>query len=123
VETPTVLLAVSHPFGLPWTPDEANLVAASLTALATIALACLTVWVIRANSDLVKAAQEEAKASAATVTEMQRDQELAARPYLISTWERSIMRSLDESPAQIDIVVKNIGRGPAIRCQFVAWFF
>jgi hypothetical protein len=99
--------AVAHPFGLPWSSDEVGLMAAVLTALATAVLAALTVWVMRANSDMV--------------AEVQKDRELSARPYMTFYSDQSGFKP-PNPPAGFSVYVANFGRGPALKCFYCARF-
>ena len=65
--------------------------------------------------DQLSAARDQIDASNALVTEVRSDRELAARPML------SVQRPSTDAPASADleVVLKNVGLGPAVACRYV----
>jgi hypothetical protein len=99
--------------------DEAGSLALA-TAVATFALAFAAILTIAQNAALVQAAVDEAKASAdearasrETVDEMQRQRELAYRPWLVVN-RQYIPSPHAEGRSYVGLRVVNIGSGPAV---------
>jgi hypothetical protein len=63
----------------------------------------------------LEVSRDQAAASTGLVTEARSDRELAAQPMM------SVHRHADESPpnAELEIVLKNVGLGPAVACRYV----
>ncbi len=92
---------------------------AVVTPIATLVLAGVAILTFRQNRALVGSANRQAEASArqaegaaTVVEEMRLDRELAYRPHLFVEYEH------DDVGIET-IVVRNVGRGPALRCRFV----
>ncbi len=89
-------------------------VGTGVLALATFVLAAMAYWNVRKTGGLVTATEKSAAAAKATIDEIQRDRELAYRPYL--SWR---VGGLSSNPKDIKggtAWVANFGRGPAIHC-------
>jgi len=107
-----------------WTlGDEAGSLAL-VTIAATLTLALAAILALRQNVTLIdaaieeaKAATQQAKASNETVMEMERQRELAYRPWLVYAGRRvdpgGSTGSITVMPTE-RLVVKNIGTGPAL---------
>jgi hypothetical protein len=81
--------------------------------MATFVLAAMAYWNVRKTGGLVAATEKSAAAAKATVDEIQRDRELAYRPYL--SWRVGLNRSGKEITGAL-AWVDNFGRGPAVHC-------
>jgi hypothetical protein len=107
-----------------------------LIAAATIVLAGVGIVTFFANRQLVQATKDQAEKTAASasatekaaeaavaeaaasrelVEETRRDQKLAAQPFL-RFWRTLERTAVSEEP--YPVAVENIGRGPAIACQY-----
>ena len=94
----------------------ANVVIAAFTlkaARATQRSAAATEKAADATRDEADATREEAAATKQTIAEIQRDRELAHRPYL--SWKPRYSRA-GIAITNADAHVVNFGRGPAIHC-------
>lgn len=81
---------------------------AGWTAIGTIALALVGAAALIANWRLIRS-------SDAMVREVQRDRELAVRPILVMTHPRL---NYAETSRKVEIRIANIGKGPALMCQY-----
>lgn len=88
-------------------------VGTGLLALATFVLAGMAYWSVRKTGGLVTATEKSAAAAKATVDEIQRDRDLAYRPYL--SWGAGYNRAGPRITAA-RAWAANFGRGPAIHC-------
>ncbi len=87
----------------------------------TLALAWLTRRAVMEARRASDAAREEGQATLGIATETHRDRELAWRPVL--TWEVTDLATAsggEPEQAGVTVVVKNVGNGPAIGCEYVA---
>lgn len=100
-------------------PEVWVAIGTGLLALATFVLAVITALNVKKTGALVAATQTSADAAKATVEEIQKDRELAHRPYL--SWNAGINRNDEEVTAGRAFPV-NFGRGPVVNgmCCF-AW--
>ena len=64
------------------------------------------------------AARDEGQATLAIATEAHRDRELAWRPVL--TWEVTGVTAAGSGTWAETVVIKNVGNGPAIDCEYVS---
>lgn len=94
--------------------------ASLVTAVATAVLAYLTYRVIQANQALVRATERQAQIDAEMLSGVKFDREAAIAPYL--TFEFGA-RYTDEGWAEdVSVRIANIGRGPALSCDYVACY-
>lgn len=87
----------------------------------TLALAWITRRAVVEARRASDAAREEGRATLAIASDTHRDRELAWRPVL--TWERPGMTPASTArPAATEtlVVIKNVGSGPAIACEYVS---
>lgn len=109
-----------------WSQGDESGSLAMATAVATLVLAFAAILTIAQNQALVQAAIDEAKASSdearasrETVEEMQRQRELAFKPWLVVT--KGIGESSNPSFAgPLVFRVTNIGSGPAVNVALSA---
>lgn len=84
----------------------------------TLVLAWITRRAVVEARRASDAARDEGQATLAIATEAHRDRELAWRPVL--TWEvRDVTAAGSDTWAE-KVVIKNIGNGPAITCEYVS---
>ena len=108
-----------------WITNHESASLGLVTVGATLALALGALLTIRQNDSLIKAAIDEANASAeqakasakqaeasnATLAEMQTQRQLAYRPWLVYAGRRVVS---GERWSSYEYVVKNVGTGPAV---------
>ena len=86
-----------------------------VTAVGTTSLSLVGAATWLQNRSLVKAARQEASASAALIAETVRDRDLRWEPWLSVRWPESIVGS----GGRHDIEITNAGGGPALTCRLV----
>jgi hypothetical protein len=108
---------------------------ATVTAVATAALALVAWFTLRENRRLAKAtveqtkasvdqakasaeqakaSKEQAQASAAMIDEVRTDRALAWKPHVVASWEVAQFPGTTTQPVRL----KNIGAGPALSCFY-----
>jgi hypothetical protein len=87
-----------------------------VTAVGTIALATVGGMAYWQGRKLIKAASDEAKASAAVIVEMQHDRQLAWQPVLSVSWPSHVAGTVGP---EVQIELTNSGGGPGISCRYL----
>ncbi len=84
----------------------------------TLVLAWITRRAVVEARRASEAARDEGQATLAIATEAHRDRELTWRPVL--TWEVTDQTAAGSATWAETVVIKNVGHGPAIACEYVS---